>query len=107
MYKKALLIFASLALLLSAPLASPLSAATKTTQILHQLEAKGAKIVPMSKLPQGFAAKPKLKHYSCDHVACWCFGGHDCHLMLAEKGASCSHVVGGNDFGHPVCWCDL
>ena len=46
MTKKTLMILAGLALVLAAPLASPLSAATKTTQIMQQLEAKSAKIVP-------------------------------------------------------------
>ena len=52
MTKKTLIILAGLALVLAAPFASALSAATKTTQIMQQLEAKSAKIVPMSKLPK-------------------------------------------------------
>ena len=53
MTKKTLIILAGLALVLAAPFASALSAATKTTQIMQQLEAKSAKIVPMSKTAQG------------------------------------------------------
>lgn len=107
MTKKTLIILASLALVLAAPLASPLLAATKSTQIMRQLEAKSAKIVPMSKLPKALADKPRIKHYSCDSVACWCSGGADCLALIDEKGASCSHFVCGNDHGTPVCWCDL
>jgi len=107
MTKKTLIILASLALVLAAPFASPLSAATKSTQIMRQLEAKSAKIVPMSKLPKALADKPRTKHYDCDSVACWCSGGSDCLALIDEKGASCSHFVCGNDHGTPVCWCDL
>ena len=61
MTKKTLIILAGLALVLAAPFASPLSAATKSTQIMRQLEAKSAKIVPMSKLPKALADKPRTK----------------------------------------------
>lgn len=104
---KTLLIFAALAMMLAVPFASQSSAATKTTQILRQLEAKSAKIVPMSKLPKALAAKPRTEEYDCDSVACWCSGGADCLALIDEKGASCSHFVCGNDHGTPVCWCDL
>ena len=43
MTKKTLIILAGLALVLAAPFASALSVATKTTQIMQQLEAKSAK----------------------------------------------------------------
>jgi hypothetical protein len=107
MYTRPLLAFAALALVLAAAFASPLSAATKNAQIMRQLEAKSATIVPMSKLPKALATKPKNQRYSCDSVACWCSGGSDCLKLIDEKGASCSHFVCGNDHGTPVYWCDL
>ena len=94
MTKKTLIILAGLALVLAAPFASALSAATKITQIMQQLEAKSAKIVPMSKLPKALADKPRTKHYDCDSVACWCSGGSDC---LADRQALTAEPP------HPKC----
>ncbi|MGB6909370.1 MAG: hypothetical protein WBE01_06505 [Methyloceanibacter sp.] len=107
MNKTTLIAFAALALVRSAPLASPLSAEGRSAQIVQQLKAKSAIFVPMSKLPKGLATKPKSERYTCDSVACWCSGGSDCLDLIDAKGAQCTHFVCGNDHGTPVCWCDL
>ena len=107
MFKQIILAAAALALTLSAPSSLPVSAAEKNVQVMRQLEKKGARVVPMSKMPQAFAAKPKFERYTCDSVACWCSGSSDCFNMISNEGLNCTHLVCGNDHGTPVCWCDL
>jgi hypothetical protein len=108
MFKQIILAAAALVLALSAASSLPVLAAEKNVQVmLRQLEKKGATVVPMTKMPQAFTAKPKFERYSCDSVACWCSGSSDCFNMISNEGLNCTHLVCGNDHGTPVCWCDL
>ncbi len=97
---------AALALVLSVSLGLSLSAQDGTAQVMRQLDqlkGRGAKVVPMSKMPKTLATKPKSARYKCDSVACWCSG--DCFDMISN--VNCKHLVCGNDHGTVVCWCDL
>ena len=78
-------------------------AAPQVMRQLDQLQARGAKVVPLSKMPKAFATKQTSVRYKCDSAACWCSG--DCFDMISN--VTCKHLVCGNDHGTVVCWCDL